>query len=172
MVTGTGLHLDSFTLRGGIGIGGGVPFNPKGKRQDPCAAHGSNSVGVLAEGAASALIVDFRLGYNAGLSTWTDSNGPFTTQPMAAVSRRLVVDTVAAESRSAWGLKLKEVLESSGPRISNLRVFRSDYLADQKMALANGTFNADCGWLDPRAMACDSLDAHNIREASGLSRSN
>jgi RHS repeat-associated protein len=75
VVTGTGLHLDSLTLRGGVGIGGGVSFNPKGKPPDPCAGSGSNSMGVFAEGAASALIVDFGAGYNAGLSTWTDSNG-------------------------------------------------------------------------------------------------
>ena len=35
VVTGTGLHLDSFTLRGGIGIGGGVSLQPEGKTARP-----------------------------------------------------------------------------------------------------------------------------------------
>lgn len=75
ILTGTGLHFTSLTVRGGIGVGAGISFDPRGKQPDPCAPSGSNSMGVFAEGSLSALFLEYGRGYNAGLTTWTDSNG-------------------------------------------------------------------------------------------------
>jgi len=76
VLTGTGLlNFTSLTLKGGYGLGGGISFNPLGKKPDPCAASGANSVGVFGQASVGIPGVELGYGYNAGLSTWTDSNG-------------------------------------------------------------------------------------------------
>jgi len=81
VVIGTGLHFTSVTVKVGVGIGGGFSFNRWGGPPDPCAPGGSNGMGVFVEGALSALIVSLGGGYNAGISTWTDSNGTVHYHP-------------------------------------------------------------------------------------------
>ena len=74
-MTGTGLTFNSLTLKGGYGLGGGFSINPRGKAPDSCAASGANGMGVFAQGSVSIPGAEAGWGYNAGLSTWTDSNG-------------------------------------------------------------------------------------------------
>jgi len=75
VLTGTGLNFTSITLKGGYGLGYGFSFNPRAKRPDPCTASGGNSMGVFGQASAGIPGVELGYGYNAGLSTWTDSNG-------------------------------------------------------------------------------------------------
>jgi len=65
-VTGEGFHIGSITFEGGVGLGGGVNFNPWGGKPDPNASSNSNSIGVAAGGNVGWGPFSLGMGWNYG----------------------------------------------------------------------------------------------------------